>query len=199
MSDEELENTERARILKVIRDEIRMPRIAEVEEVYTHTSADDTSNHEADLSIPPGPHEIRSHDRVPIAVPTSGALAVPQPNDLVLVEYLAGDGDAPIITQVVYGDAPDDRAPIGDVGDVQFSRGDLSVKVAGDGSFARLASGAGDGSPDLVVELDDSGRVVLGNPDGDLQPVARQGDAVEDGSGNQIGTIVDGSADVESS
>jgi len=199
MTEEELENTERARILKVIRDEIRMPRIAEVEEVYAHTTPDDTSNHEADLSIPPGPHEIRSHDRVPIAVPTSGALTVPQPNDLVLVDYLADDGDAPIVTQVVYGDAADDRAPTGDVGDVQFSRGDLSVKVAGDGSYARLASGAGAGSPDLVVELDDSGRVTLGNPDGDLQPVARRGDAVEDSSGNQIGTIVDGSADVESS
>lgn len=199
MTDEELENTERARILKIIRDEIRMPRIAEIEQVYTHSEENDTSNHEVDVSIPPGPHEIRSHDRVPVAVPTSGALTVPQSDDLVLVEYLDGDGDAPIVAQTVYGDAAEDRAPIGDVGDVQFSRGDLSVQVAGDGSYARLARGAADGSPDLVVELDDSGAVKLGNPDGDLQPVARQGDVVEDGDGNQIGTIVDGSADVESS
>jgi len=199
MTDEELENTERARILKIIREEFRMPRIAEVEQVYTRSSADDISNHEVDVSIPPGPHEIRSHDRVAVSVPNSGAVMVPQENDLVLVEYLAGDGDRPLVTQVVYGDASDDRAPLGDEGDISLRRGDLEIEVAGDGSFARLAQTSPDGTtPDVVVEVDDSGTIKLGDPSG-TKPIARQGDAVEDSDGNQIGTISGGSSTVESS
>jgi len=199
MTDEELENTERARILKIIREEFRMPRIAEVEQVYSRSAEGDISNHEVDVSIPPGPHELRSHDRVAVSVPNSGAVMVPKENDLVLVEYLAGDGDRPLVTQVVYGDAADDRAPLGKAGDILFQRGDLEVEIAGDGSFARLAQVSPDGStPDVVVEVDDTGTIKLGDPSG-TKPVARQGDAVEDSNGNQIGTIAGGSSTVESS
>lgn len=197
---EELQDTERARILKIIREEFKLPRIGEVEQVYVHDSASDHSNHEADVSIPPGPNETRSHDRVPVAVPASGMVTTPKSGDLVLVNYLAGEGDEPVITQVVYGDADDDRAPLGQEGDISIRRGDKEIEAAGDGSFARIAQVPTDGDQaSLVVEIDDTGRVKVGDPAGTLKPVAREGDPVTDSSGNQVGTVDATSTDVESS
>lgn len=196
---EELEDTERGRILSIVREELRLPRVGEVQQVYTHSSADDQSNHEVTVTIPPGPNPTRQHDRVPVAVPTAGAVTVPQEGDLVLVQYRAGDGDLPIISQVVYGDADADRAPVGDTGDVKVRRGDVEAELAGDGSYGRLALTPTDGgTPDLVVEVDANGTVRLGNPGGTLKPIARDGDPVKDSTGSTLGTVDASSTDVES-
>lgn len=196
---EELEDTERARILSIVRDEINLPQIGEVTAVTTHSSSDDASNHEVDVQIPPGNNPIREHNRVPVGVPAGGTVAVPEQGDLVLVQYQAGDGERPLVTNVFYGDAADDRAPVGDVGDVRARRGDLEVDLAGDGSYARLAKTPTDGgTPDVVVEVASDGTIRLGDPNGTLKKLARVGDPVEDGSGNQVGTIASGSSDVES-
>ncbi|MDS0284680.1 hypothetical protein [Haloarcula onubensis] len=197
---EELEDTERARILSIVREEINLPQRGEVTDVYTHSSSDDSSNHEVDVQIPPGNNAVREHHRVPVGVPADGSIVVPREGDHVLVQYEAGDGERPLVTKVFYGDADSDRALLGDEGDVRVRRGDVEVELAGDGSFGRLALTPSDGgSPDLVVEVDSSGTIRLGDPDGTLEPIARNGDAVEDGSGTQVGTVVASSTDVESS
>jgi hypothetical protein len=197
---EELEDTERGRILSIVRDELRLSRVGEVTKVWTHSSADDKSNHEATVVIPPGQNPVRQHDRVPIAVPSSGVITVPKVGDLVLVTYRAGDGDRPVVTNVVYGDDDADRANLGSAGDVKVRRGDVEAEVAGDGSYARLAKTTTDGgTPDLVVEVDDAGTVKVGDPSGTLKAIARDGDAVTDSNGSQVGTIDATSTDVESS
>jgi hypothetical protein len=197
---EQLEDTERARILSIVREEISLPKRGEVTAVYTHDDPDDASNHEVDVQIPPGPRPLREHRRVPVGVPADGAVAVPREGDHVLVQYEAGDGDRPLVTTVFYGDADEDRAPLGDEGDVRVRRGNVEADLAGDGSYGRLALTPDDGgSPDLVVEVDSDGTVRLGDPEGTLRPIARDGDAVEDGTGSQIGTVVASSTDVESS
>lgn len=154
---EELQDTERARILKIIQEEVRLPRIAEVTETYTHSSESDASNHEADVSIPPGPNEIRNHDKVPISVPASGMVTVPQVGDLVLVNYLAGDGDEPIITQVVYGDKTEDRAPLGGDGDIRIRRKGAVVDIrtdSADENIVRVSRQTADGDPaDMGLRL----------------------------------------------
>jgi len=196
---EQLEDTERARILSIVRDEINLPQIGEVTQVTTHSSSDDASNHEVDVQIPPGATPVREHHRVPVGVPAAGMVAVPEEGDLVLVQYKAGDGERPLVTKVFYGDADADRAPVGDAGDVCARRGDLEVDLAGDGSYARLAKTPTDGgTPDVVVEVGDDGTVRLGDPDGDLAALAREGDVVEDADGNEVGRIASGSSDVES-
>jgi hypothetical protein len=196
---EQLEDTERARILSIVRDEINLPQIGEVTEVTTHSASDDTSNHEVDVQIPPGNNPVREHHRVPVGVPAGGIVAVPEPGDLVLVQYQAGDGERPLVTKVFYGDADADRAPVGDVGDVRARRGELEVDLAGDGSYARLAKTPVDGgTPDVVVEVASDGTIRLGDPNGALKKIARVGDPVEDDTGTQIGTIASGSSDVES-
>lgn len=197
---EDLEDTERARILSIVRDEINLPRIGEVGKVWPHTGSEDPpSNHAVDVSIPPGNNPIREHNRVPVGVPAGNTIAVPQKGDLVLVQYRAGDGERPVVTDVFYGDADSSRAPVGDAGDLRARRGDLEVDLAGDGSYARLAKTPTDGgTPDVVVEVADDGTIRLGDPNGTMQPIARVGDPVEDGSGTQVGTIASGSTDVES-
>jgi hypothetical protein len=196
---EQFEDTERARILSIVRDEINLPQIGEVTSVTTHTSNDDVSNHEVDVQIPPGNNPIREHHRVPVGVPAGGMVAVPREGDKVLVQYQAGDGERPLVTKVFYADAPGDRAPVGDVGDIRARRGDLEVDLAGDGSHARLAKTPTDGgTPDVLVEVTSDGTIRLGDPNGTLKKIARVGDPVEDDTGTQIGTITSGSSDVES-
>jgi len=160
---EELENTERSRILAIIREELSFPRIGEVQEVWPHTGDEDPpSNHEVDVSIPPGANPVREHRRVPVGAPTSGVMAPPQPGDKVLVQYRGGEGKKPVVTQVFYGDVDSDRAPKGDAGDVRANRGSLYAELEGDGSAARLAKKPDDTeTPSAQVELDDTGKVTL--------------------------------------
>lgn len=202
MTTDDLELTERGRILKLVRGELSFPRVGRVRTVWTHTDPADSSNHEVDVAIPPG-EPLEEPRRIPVLQPATGGVYVPKEGDLVRVSYLDGDGDRPIVDGVVYGDADEDRAPLAEEGDIRLFRGDFGVELAGDGTHARLTQrtdGASD--PDLVVEIDDTGTIRLGDPTGTLKPVARKGDPVSgttsDGA-SFSGTIDDGSSTVESS
>lgn len=200
-SADDLDPNQRGAMLRLIREELAPPRVGRVAKVWTHDAQDDNSNHEVNVAIPPGGDVDEEHRRVPIMQPTSGAAYVPSVGDMVLVTYL--DGADPIVLGAVYGDADDDRAPIAGAGDARLRRGSLYVEAAGDGSSARIAKkSADDATPDLVIEVTDAGEIRLGDPDGDLQPVAREGDPVEvtlDDGSTVSGTITGGSSDVESS
>jgi uncharacterized Zn-binding protein involved in type VI secretion len=202
MTTGDLEANERGRILNIVRGELSFSKIGRVRTVWTHTEPDDNSNHEVDVAIPPG-EPLQEPRRIPVIQPTIGGVYVPKEGDLVRISYLDGDGDRPIVDGVVYGDADEDRAPLAEEGDIRLFRDDLGVELAGDGTHARLTKrtdGASD--PDLVVEIDDTGTIRLGAPNGDLKPVARKGDAVSvtDSDGNTFsGAIDEGSNTVESS
>lgn len=200
-SADDLDPNQRGAMLRLIREELAPPRVGRVAKVWAHDSAGDNSNHEVNVAIPPGGSVDEEHRRVPVVQPTTGAAYVPSAGDMVLVTYL--DGADPIVLGAVYGDAGDDRAPIAGAGDVRLRRGELYVEAAGDGSTARIAKkSSDDATPDLVVEVDDNGTIRLGDPSGDLQPVARKGDEVEvtlsDGT-TGTGEITEASSDVESS
>lgn len=203
MTSDEIETTERGRILNVVRGELSFLRRGRVVTVWPHTGSESIpSNHEVDVAIPPG-EPVQEPRRVPVLQPTGGAAFVPQEGDMVLVGYLQGSGERPVVLGGVYGDADDDRAPVASKGDIRLTRGDLAVELAGDGSSARLALRPdGTTEPDVVVEVDSSGTIRLGRPDGTLQPVARKGDAVSgttSGGATFSGTIDEGSSDVETS
>lgn len=200
MTTDDIERTERARILKLVRSELSFARIGRVRTVWTHSDPSDTSNHEVDVAIPPG-EPLEEPRRIPILQQTGGAY-VPKEGDLVRVSYLDGDGDRPIVDGVVYGDADGDRAPLAAEGDIRLFRGEFGVELAGDGSSARLTKRVdGTTSPDLVIEIDDTGTVKLGDPSGTLKPIARQGDPVSGSTSDGAsfsGTIDSGSSNVES-
>lgn len=200
MSDE-FEDTERSRILSIIRSELSFPQIGEVQAVHPHTGDEDIpANHDVDVGIPPGPNPRNTLRRKPFLVPTSGVASPPEEDDLVLVQYLRGEGDDAIVTHVAYGDDDSDRAPKAETeGVYRLVRDNLYVEVEAEGVWARIAKKSDDlADPDLVVQVDQDG-VKIGNPDGDLQPVARQGDEVQVSTSSGIGSITEGSSDVESS
>lgn len=110
------DETERDRILELIDNELFLPRVARVTKVYEHTESDDVSNHEVDVELPVG-NPTQKHVRIPVSQPSDGTVFVPETKDIVLIVYLDGDGEDPVVVNSVYANADEDRAPLGEAGD----------------------------------------------------------------------------------
>ena len=98
-------------IQAVVRDELRSFKTAElgvVTKVYAHEAASDKNNSECDVRLRNAGLELK---RVPVCTPRIGAVAIPNPDDLVLVQFLHGDIHNAVITGRLYNDA--DRPPEG--------------------------------------------------------------------------------------
>jgi uncharacterized protein involved in type VI secretion and phage assembly len=96
-------------IQAVVRDQLRAFKTAElgvVTRVYAHESASDKNNYECDVRLRDSGLELK---RVPVATSRIGAAAIPNPDDLVLVQFLHGDIQAAVITGRFYNDQ--DRPP----------------------------------------------------------------------------------------
>lgn len=190
MSDE-FEETERSRILKLIREELSFPQIGEVINVWPHTGSEEPpTNHAVDVSIPPGPNPTNTLRRKPFLVPFPGVAAAPKVGDLVLVQYLRGNGDDALVTHVGYGDADKHRAPEADpvAGLFRLTRGNLYIELHPDGDFARLARKPGDkDSPTVKIEIDDANGDINIETDGeDVNVKSGGGDMTLDSEGGQV-------------
>jgi phage baseplate assembly protein gpV len=96
-------------IQAIIRDQLRAFRTAElgvVVAVYPHRSASDKHNYACDVRLRDSGLELK---RVPVTTDRIGAAAIPNPEDLVLVQFLNGDIHAAVITGRLYNDQ--DRPP----------------------------------------------------------------------------------------
>jgi phage baseplate assembly protein gpV len=96
-------------IQAVVREELRGFRTAElavVTALYPHESAGDRHNYECDVRLRDSGLELK---RVPVATQRIGAVAIPNVDDLVLVQYLQGDVHSALITARLYNDQ--DRPP----------------------------------------------------------------------------------------
>jgi len=96
-------------IQAVVRDQLQSFKTAELGvaiEVYSHESTSDKNNYECDVRLRNSGLELK---RVPVATPRIGAVAIPNKDDLVLVQYLNGDIHSAIITGRLYNDV--DRPP----------------------------------------------------------------------------------------
>lgn len=88
----------------IVRDELarrRPPELATVTQVHARTGDDDKSNHQVNLKLRASSVELQ---RVPVTVPRLGWSALPNEGDLVLVEFVGGDLNAPIVVGCVYDD-----------------------------------------------------------------------------------------------
>lgn len=181
MSDE-LEGTERSRIRRLIQKEIKQPTVGEVQQVYPHTGNEERpSNHEVDVSVPPGPNPRETYQRRPVVAPTSGTVVTPRKGDLVLLQF-PKRSDKPFVTGVVYGDQDDDRAPKAEKDTIRATRGSLYTELAGDGSVARIAKKPDDTKePTAKVEINDQGVVTI-ETEGDIT-VSAGGNVVIDEGG----------------
>ncbi|HEY2963441.1 MAG TPA: hypothetical protein VGJ37_13545 [Pyrinomonadaceae bacterium] len=93
----------------VIRDELRGFKTAElgvVTQVYSHESGSDKNNYECDVKLRNSGLELK---RVAVATQRIGAAAIPNKDDLVLVNFLHGDIHSAVITGRLYNDS--DRPP----------------------------------------------------------------------------------------
>lgn len=105
-------------VRRVVAQELQRVRsnlLGVVTAVHAHAGADDDNNHEADVKLK---HVGLELTRVPIAVPHVGVAAPPRVGDLVLVQFIDGDLNQPVLTGRFYH--ADDRPPVHKEDDVLF-------------------------------------------------------------------------------
>jgi hypothetical protein len=96
-------------IQAVIRDQLQSFKTAElgvVTKLYAHESSSDQNNYQCDVKLRNSGLELK---RVSVATSRIGSAAIPNKDDLVLVQYLDGDIHSAVITGRLYNDA--DRPP----------------------------------------------------------------------------------------
>lgn len=146
---------------RIIREELRRLRLAElavVEDIHPHAAEGDDDNYSCTVALRDSGLVLA---RVPVATGRIGMAAIPAVGDLVLVQFVGGDVNAPIIVGSLYND--EDGPPPNDAGQATLvlppaaAEGEgvhLQVSSAGE-TAARLAVGAS-----LTVDLVDDDPVV---------------------------------------
>jgi len=154
----ELEPTEEGHIVRLIKEHAVQPELGRVTKVYEHTALDDNSNFEANVKLRDSDKERR---RVPIATtPFLGAMSVPEVGATVLVDFLDGESDSPVIVGIIHNS--EDRAPLGQEGIYRLRKGGLYFEMHPDGNWVRMAKkSVDDGEPSAKIELDDTGSITL--------------------------------------
>jgi phage baseplate assembly protein gpV len=107
-------------IRRVVLEELARNRgslLGVVTTVYAHEAEDDENNYEANVRLK---HEDLELRRVPIAVGHVGVAAPPRAGDLVLVQFLNGDSNQPLVTGRFYH--ADDRPPLHKEDEILFEQ-----------------------------------------------------------------------------
>jgi hypothetical protein len=107
-------------IRRVVLEELARNRgslLGVVTTVYPHEAEDDENNYEANVRLK---HEDLELRRVPIAVGHVGVAAPPRAGDLVLVQFLNGDSNQPLVTGRFYH--ADDRPPLHYENEIRFEQ-----------------------------------------------------------------------------
>ena len=105
-------------VRRVVAQELQRVRgnlLGVVTKVYAHAADDDNNNHEADVKLK---HLDLELTRVPIAVAHVGFAAPPRPGDLVLVQFINGDLNQPVLAGRFYHAV--DPPPIHQEDDILF-------------------------------------------------------------------------------
>src|SRR3954454_13387955 len=85
--------------------------------VFAHTAADDDNNYEVDLRLN---HETLNPPKLPVACGHGGVAPPPRVDDLVLVQFVDGDLNQPLVVGRFYH--ADDRPPLHREGEVLFEQ-----------------------------------------------------------------------------
>lgn len=113
----------------------RTCQLGVVTSTFPHESADDKNNCEVNVRLK---HEDLELRRVPVATTHMGAVAPPAPGDLVLVQFVDGDLNQPVVTGRFYDE--ESLPPLHKDGDVLWEhRGSDDklnhIRLAADGSI----------------------------------------------------------------
>lgn len=99
-------------IKKIAEEEAKKQRtleLAEVTSIYPHGADSDNDNYDCDVKLKNGGNELR---KVPILTPHIGFTWVPDIGDLVLIGYVGGSVNSPVVLGSLYND--DQRPPVND-------------------------------------------------------------------------------------
>jgi uncharacterized protein involved in type VI secretion and phage assembly len=97
-------------IQRIVQEELSRLRTAElgiVQEQHPHAGEGDTDNYACTVVLRNSGIVLK---RVPVATPRIGTASIPSVGDLVLVQFVGGDVNAPVITGSLYND--EDRPPV---------------------------------------------------------------------------------------
>jgi uncharacterized protein involved in type VI secretion and phage assembly len=153
-------------IRRIVQEELAQIRTAElavVKEQHPHESASDNDNYACSVELRDSGLALK---QVPVATGQIGAASIPSVGDLVLVQFVGGDINGPVITGRLYNDQ--DRPPINADGqfvlELPLGAGDSdAVRIelqSGDSRTLQLKFGSGlsvqlqDDDPAIQVEID---------------------------------------------
>ena len=154
-------------IQRVVRQELASQRsslLGVVTEIFAHEAEDDEHNYEVNLRLK---HEDLELRKVPVAVPHIGIAAPPRVGDLVLVHFINGDLNQPVIGGRFYH--ADERPPLHRSDDILFEQripdGKLNhLRFAPDGAIyiQRDVTKPEDNSEALAgIKLDPDGNIEI--------------------------------------
>lgn len=93
-----------ATLRAIVRQElarVRMPELGIVTQVHAHDSDDSPNNHQVNVRLRSSGVELQ---RVAVATARAGFTALPNENDLVLVNFVGGDLNLPVVVGCIYDD-----------------------------------------------------------------------------------------------
>lgn len=165
-------------IRSIVQQEIKQLRLGElgvVQEQHAHESDSDQNNYSCTVALRDSQIVLK---KVPIATGRLGMAAIPDVGDLVLVQFLNGNINAPVIVGSFYND--EDRPPVSSSGQAVLqlpkggSEGDgINIKASSEDESALTINVAGsvivslkDDDPAVEISVGDGSGVVTIDSDG---------------------------------
>jgi phage baseplate assembly protein gpV len=171
-------------IQAIVRDEIRGLRATElgiVKKVYPHGTDSDTDNYACDVEIKNSQLLLK---RVPISTDRIGTVAIPNLNDLVLLAFVKGDVNQPIVIGRLYNDQ--DRPPLNNNDEVIFR---LPLDDSDDKTLkAAIRNLQQTSEPrEIIIEMDP--KITVRITDGTIRATAGKSEMTIDQSNTSGGTV----------
>jgi phage baseplate assembly protein gpV len=180
-------------IQEIIRHELKSMRVAElglVEAVYPHSTISDNDNYGCDVRLKNSGLLLR---RVPLSTGRIGTVAAPNKGDLVMLAFVGGDINQPIVMGRMYNDI--DRPPLSSSDEVVFR---LPLAGAEDESIKAAVRNTRSKSPprEMLIEMPPNIRVLI--TDGSVRATAGKTEMLLDQPGGSQGrvTVIAGSTKI---
>jgi len=135
--------------------QLRLSEIAIVQELHVHEDDDDTNNHACTVVLRDSEIVLK---KVPVSSGRLGMVAIPDIDDVVLIQFINGDINAPIIVGSLYNEVT--RPPLSTPGSAVLHL----PEGAGEGDGARLELNAAD---ELSLKINIGGALTLELKDDD--------------------------------
>jgi hypothetical protein len=149
-------------IQAIVREELQRIRVGDlgvVTSVFPHSDNGDRDNYACNVLLKNSGLELR---KVPVATPTIGMAAIPNVEDLVLVSFVGGDINQPIVIGRLYNDQQ--RPPVNLANEIVHH---LPFDADDDAALKLAVRSGGDHNPKRQAELQMGSKLHIQLTDGD--------------------------------